>query len=133
MTTLLHSSIPATCQPARDHAVPAFPGRHYSGLAGKALIGAFRALAGLVGDLVKARQQRRQLAEFAAMGDRTLADIGLTRNDVEAAIGASGRTDPFTLLAAFARERREADRAMAEERLARSQAHSRGNTGGLPS
>jgi len=56
--------------------------------------------------VARAFQHRREAVTLARMDDRMLADIGLTRSDLRDAYGQPLWTDPTTILAARAKERR---------------------------
>ena len=65
--------------------------------------------------LVKAYRNRRQVAELLSWDDRRLADIGLTRTDVELAMGMPVSQDPSMQLQRWALERRSAHVASRRE------------------
>ena len=66
--------------------------------AGRLTLIAIKAL----GRILKAR---RDVAELASFDDRMLQDIGLSRTDVHAALDASWRSDPSSVLSQRAAER----------------------------
>jgi uncharacterized protein YjiS (DUF1127 family) len=65
----------------------------------------------------KNHRHRRAVRELLHFGDHALADIGLTRGDVVAALTGPLAEDPSTRLRILAVERRAARRAQARERL----------------
>jgi uncharacterized protein YjiS (DUF1127 family) len=65
---------------------------------------------GSLGALWTAWKNRRVAMHLAGLDDRMLADIGVTRGDVEAALSGAVREDPTQRLAGLAAERRRAVR-----------------------
>jgi len=72
-------------------------------------------LAGLHG-LWTAWRNRRVVAQLLASDDRLLADIGITRGDVQSALTVPLERDPSTRLVVLATERRASRLALARER-----------------
>ena len=50
------------------------------------------------GKLVRALRNRREIRQLAELDEHALKDIGLTRNDVQGALGASLMSDPSLIL-----------------------------------
>ena len=65
---------------------------------------------------VRVARGRRELARIAALSDRELGDIGLTRHDVRNASALSLDEDPTRYFASVVGERRRAERARASMR-----------------
>jgi len=65
--------------------------------------------------LIRSYRNRRQAAELLSWDDRRLADIGITRTDVELAMGLPVSHDPSLQLQLWALERRAAQRAARRE------------------
>ncbi|MER2605681.1 MAG: DUF1127 domain-containing protein [Siculibacillus sp.] len=63
-------------------------------------------------------RNRRAVRELLAFDDRMLADIGLMRGDVTAALSGPATVDPSTRLRILAVERRAGSRAQRREALA---------------
>ena len=77
-------------------------------------------------NVCRALMHRRMVLEMAGFDDRMLADIGITRGDVHAALSLPMDADPSARLRILAVERRAATRALARERLAARRARSAG-------
>jgi uncharacterized protein YjiS (DUF1127 family) len=77
------------------------------------------AILGKVGDMLRAWQNRRQVARLLEWDQTMLRDIGLTRGDVYSAMASPLGDDPSDRLDRFARERRSAERARAAEYFGR--------------
>jgi uncharacterized protein YjiS (DUF1127 family) len=79
-------------------------------IAGGTLVRAFLALLAFVTrwlkDLARARRHRREAAALAGLDRRMLADIGLSRSDLDDAFSTPFWEDPTVLLRARAGERR---------------------------
>jgi len=73
-----------------------------------------------VSKLVRSYRHRRQVAALLAWDDRGLEDIGVTRADVQLALGLPATEDPSFRLRMLALERRSA--RLAAQREARSAA-----------
>jgi uncharacterized protein YjiS (DUF1127 family) len=63
----------------------------------------------------QAAKNRRDVNRLLDWDDRMLRDIGLTPNDVRAALSGTVAEDPSTRLRVFSSERRAADRAARRE------------------
>lgn len=70
-----------------------------------------RSLLALGARLVKALENRRAVSKLRALDERMLADIGLTRFDVDGALAAPLTADPSHLLIRAREERRYRRRA----------------------
>lgn len=68
-----------------------------------------------IGRFIAAEIDRRRTMQLLGSDDRMLADIGITRADVYAAILTEGGNRASERLAGLRRDRREAARAQAEE------------------
>lgn len=77
-----------------------------------------RGAVSVVASLVRSWRNRRVVGDLLEFDDRMLADIGLMRGDVTAALSSPTGTDPSTRLRIFAVERRAGLRAQAIEREA---------------
>jgi uncharacterized protein YjiS (DUF1127 family) len=68
----------------------------------RATLGSLRRVAGAglvrVGKLVRTLRNRHEVRQLAELDDHALKDIGLTRNDVQGALGASLLSDPSLIL-----------------------------------
>jgi uncharacterized protein YjiS (DUF1127 family) len=68
----------------------------------RATLGNLRRVAGAglvrVGKLVRTLRNRHAVRQLAELDDHALKDIGLTRNDVQGALGASLLSDPSLIL-----------------------------------
>ncbi len=85
---------------------------------GSRLAALFSVVANRVARLRTAIRNRRSVKLLVAWDDRMLNDIGLTRGDVVSAMSGSIGDDPGYRLSALASERRRAERAAAQQRLA---------------
>lgn len=84
-------------------------------------VATFRAVAkvvNLAARVIKAWLRRREIMTLTEWDDHMLRDIGITRGDLHAAFASPAATDPSLRLSVMAVERRAANRAQAEERLA---------------
>lgn len=86
MTALDHTTMPASAASARAIAL-------------------VTRVAAVIKQFWRTRTNRRQASGLRDLSDHQLADIGLTRADVEIALHAPLNTDPTTRLSAMARER----------------------------
>lgn len=86
-----------------------------------AIAAATATVARTVINVLQALMHRRTVLEMASFDDRMLADIGLTRGDVHAALSLPLDADPSARLRILAVERRAGNRALARERLAARQ------------
>jgi len=76
------------------------------------------AIVKLAKDVWRRADNIKQVRLLAEMDDHRLADIGLTKGDVRAAIRTSGRIPPMVRLRLLAVQRRAAARALAMDRVA---------------
>jgi uncharacterized protein YjiS (DUF1127 family) len=81
------------------------------------------ALAGRLAALWQAIENRRQIGRLATLDDRYLADIGITRGDVHAALASSLSDNPSNQLRALAGERRRAAHDLRTKRRASRPRH----------
>ncbi len=81
------------------------------------------ALARRLASLWQAIENRRQIGRLATLDDRHLADIGITRGDVHAALASSLSDDPSDQLCALAGERRRAAHNLRNSRTASRPGH----------
>ena len=75
----------------------------------------FKTLADAALQLIARRHKRRHITALYRLDDRLLADIGVTRGDVMAALSVSHGEDPGMLLQRLTHERRANERANAAE------------------
>jgi uncharacterized protein YjiS (DUF1127 family) len=87
-----------------------------------------RGAGAVIKSLVRSWRNRRVVGDLLEFDDRMLADIGLMRGDVTAALSSPSGTDPSTRLRIFAVERRAGLRAQALEREARRAARLTGES-----
>lgn len=80
---------------------------------------AFSALFRGVSHLWQAIENRRQIGFLASLDDRHLADIGISRSDVHAALATRVAHDPSDQLCCLAREKRQADISSRAQRTIR--------------
>lgn len=83
-----------------------------------------------VSKLVRSYRHRRQVAKLLAWDDRGLEDIGVTRADVQLALGMPATEDPSFRLRIWALERRAARLAAQREARKAADCYSR-SAGGL--
>jgi uncharacterized protein YjiS (DUF1127 family) len=95
---------------ARSHVSHPVPGSIYA-----ASIRLSTVLLAGVSKLVRSYRHRRQVAKLLAWDDRGLEDIGVTRGDVQLALGLPASEDPSFRLRMWALERRSARLAVQRE------------------
>ena len=93
------------------------PASHLTAIVFAVVRAAAKATVAMVRTTWKNRRHRRAVRDLLHFDDHALADIGLTRGDVVAALGGPLREDPSTRLRILAVERRASRRAQAREWL----------------
>jgi uncharacterized protein YjiS (DUF1127 family) len=86
----------------------------------RSLVQDVRALGRRMVASLRARKNRRTVADLLDLDDRMLADIGISRADLISALSLPAERDPSARLMILAVERRAARRALEREVLERS-------------